>query len=568
MKADVIHLQVIWSRLLALVEEQAQTLIRTAFSVSTREGGDVSAGVFDAQGRMLAQAVTGTPGHINSMAMAVPHFVRKFPLDTMREGDIFFTNDPWMGTGHLHDFTFVTPAFYQGKVVAFFACTSHVVDIGGVGFSPEGKSIYHEGLHLPLMLFAQQGQVNDWLIEIVRSNVRESTQVVGDLYALAACNDNAVKSLQTLMKEYRLSDFETVRDFIFKNTRAAMRDALTQLSETHTANGTARSAANTMVTDGYDKPITLACRVTLGDEDVLVDFDGTSPVSEFGINCPLCYTTAYASFAVKCVIAPNVPNNSASLDMIRVTAPENTIVNAPFPCAVAVRSVIGHLVPDVVFGCMHQLIPGRTPAEGAASLWGIKAGAGMGLTSADAPTPFMMMSLHSGGMGARPTLDGLSATPFPSGVKSIPVEITEAITPLVVWRKELRQDSGGAGRYRGGLGQIMEIGSREHADFAILATFDRIHHPPRGREGGANGANGSIRLASGKRLHPKGRQIVPKGDRVILEMPGGGGFGPVQERDLQAIAQDVRQGYISAQAAREQYGVTFTADGEPVRFTA
>jgi len=557
MQADLIHLQVIWSRLLAVVEEQAQTLIRTAFSVSTREGGDVSAGVFDAQGKMLAQAVTGTPGHINSMAMAVPHFVSKFGLDTMREGDIFFTNDPWMGTGHLHDFTFVTPAFCKGKVVAFFACTSHVVDIGGVGFSPEGKSVYHEGLHLPLMYFAHAGKVNDWLVEIVHANVRESTQVVGDMYALAACNDNAVKSLEKLMAEYRLENFDAVRDFIFENTRTAMRDALASVPK-----GTAR---NTMVTDGYDKPITLTCSVTLNDEDVLVDFDGTSPTSDFGINCPLCYTTAYASFAVKCVIAPKVPNNSASLDMIRVTAPEGSIVNAPFPCAVAVRSVIGHLVPDVVFGCMHQLTPGRAPAEGAASLWGVKAGAGMGLTSGDAPTPFMMMSLHSGGMGARPEIDGLSATPFPSGVKSIPVEITEAITPLVVWRKELRQDSGGAGQYRGGLGQIMEVGSREHADFAVLATFDRIYHPPRGREGGANGANGVIRLASGAQLKPKGRQIVPAGDRVILEMPGGGGFGPIQQRSLEAIAQDVRQGFISERAAREQYGVTLDADGNPTR---
>ncbi|MFM0653546.1 hydantoinase B/oxoprolinase family protein [Paraburkholderia sediminicola] len=560
MKTDLIQLQVMWSRLLAVVEEQAQTLIRTAFSVSTREGGDVSAGVFDPAGRMLAQAVTGTPGHINSMAMAVPHFVKRFPLETVREGDVFFTNDPWQGTGHLHDFTFVTPAFLNGKVVAFFACTSHVVDVGGVGFSPEGKTIYHEGLRLPLMRFAEQGKVNDWLIEIVQNNVRESTQVVGDMYALASCNDNAVKSLTALMTEYRIAGLDEVRDFIFENTRKAMLDAFSSLPKT--------SARNSMRTDGFDKPVDLACSVTINDESIVVDFDGTSPVSDYGINCPLCYTAAYASFAVKCVVAPKVPNNSASLDMIIVKAPEGSIVNAPFPCAVAVRSVVGHLVPDVVFGCMHELLPGRAPAEGAGSLWGLKAGAGHGLTdgaSSGQQTTFMMMSLHSGGMGARSSCDGLSATPFPSGVKNIPVEVTEAITPLVVWAKELRQDSGGVGEFRGGLGQTMVVGSREDAPFAILATFDRVHNAPRGRSGGGDGAKGSLRLASGKVLKPKGRQVVPAGDRVILDMPGGGGFGSPSGRSLDLIESDLRRNLISWEAAVEAYSVDRDDSGKLVR---
>jgi len=559
MKSDLIQLQVMWSRLLAIVEEQAQTLIRTAFSVSTREGGDVSAGVFDVEGRMLAQAVTGTPGHINSMAMAVPHFVRRFPVEEMREGDVFLTNDPWQGTGHLHDFTFVTPTFLNGRVVAFFACTSHVVDIGGVGFSPEGRTVYHEGLRVPIMRFADQGKTNEWLIEIVSNNVREATQVVGDMYALAACNDNAASSLTALMGEYGITSLDAVREYIFENTRKAMLDAFAALPK--------KSASNTMRTDGYDKPIDLACSVSIEDERIVVDFAGSAPVSDFGINCPLCYTAAYASFAVKCVVAPKVPNNSASLDMIIVTAPENTIVNAPFPSAVAVRSVIGHLVPDVVFGCMHELLPGRAPAEGAGSLWGVKAGAGLGLTPATgvAQTSFMMMSLHSGGMGARSSCDGLSATPFPSGVKNIPVEVTEAITPLVIWKKELRQDSGGVGRYRGGLGQTMVVGSREDAPFAILATFDRINHAPRGRAGGSAGANGVLRLESGKTLQPKGRQVIPAGERVVLDMPGGGGFGAAAERPLELIEADLQRSFISWEAAVAAYGVARNADGKLVR---
>lgn len=562
MSHSVIQLQVMWNRLLAIVEEQAQTLIRTSFSVTTREGGDVSAGVFDIQGRMLAQAETGTPGHINSMALAIPHFLRRFPAEIMKPGDVFLTNDPWRGTGHLHDFTFVTPAFHANKISGFFACTSHVVDIGGVGFSPEGRQIYHEGLQIPIMKFADAGAVNEWLLEIVRTNVREPIQVVGDLYALAACNANAVKALQRLMTETATFSLDEVAEFIISSSRQAMFKAFSGLPK-----GRARHA---MRTDGYSSPVDLVCSVELSEKRIAVDFEGTSPASELGINCPLCYTTAYAAFAVKCVVAPRVPNNFGSLETIVVTAPENSIVNAPYPSAVAVRSVVGHLLPDVVFGCLDQLVPNRVPAEGAGSLWGLKAGAGHGLTlNADGKqfTSFMMMSLHSGGMGARPTADGLSATPYPSGVKSIPIEITEAITPLVVWKKELRRDSGGAGEHRGGLGQIMVVANRESVSFSIFATFDRVAFPPRGRHGGLNGAHGSVRLGSGATLNAKGRQVIPAGDTVVLEMPGGAGYGDPRSRRLEDIDADLQQGYTSWEAVAREYGVARDSDGKLYRLS-
>jgi N-methylhydantoinase B len=555
-----IRLQVMWNRLLAIVEQQAQTLVRTSFSVSTREAGDVSAGIFNPRGEMLAQAETGTPGHINSMAMAVPHFLARFPIDTMRPGDCFLTNDPWKGTGHLHDFTFVSPAFRGGKVVALFACTSHVVDIGGVGFSPDGRQVYHEGLRIPIMKFADAGVVNETLVQIVRENVRESIQVEGDLYALSSCNETAARSLDRLMGEYGADTLEEVSDFILSSTRKAMADIIAKLPK--------GEAAHVMRTDGYDKPVDLACSVEIREGDILVDFDGTSRVSGYGINCPICYTTAYASFAVKCVIAPKIPNNHASLEAIKVVAPEGTIVNAPPPCAVAVRSVVGHLIPDAVFGCLHKLLPGDVPAEGAGSLWGLKAGAGHGLTNVAfkaGSTSFMMMSLHSGGAGARPTLDGLSATPFPSGVKNVPIEVTEAITPLVVWKKELRADSGGPGRFRGGLGQTMVVGSREPEAFAVFATFDRVANPPKGRNGARDGANGSVRLASGAVLRAKGQQVVPEGDRVILDMPGGGGYGEPKDRSLKALEEDLAKGFVSWETAQRDYGVRRDAAGRLVR---
>lgn len=555
-----IRYQVMWNRLLAIVEEQAQTLIRTSFSTTTREGGDVSAGVFDTTGRMLAQAETGTPGHINSMARAVPHFIEKIGLENMYPGDCYVTNDPWKGTGHLHDFTVCSPAFRDGKVIGFFACTSHVIDIGGVGFTVEGRQVYHEGLQLPIMKFAERGVVNEWLTDIVRTNVREPIQVEGDLYALSACNDNAVRSLERLMEEYDERDLMEVGEFIIRNTRDAMLEIIRKLPK--------KSASSVMRTDGLEKPIDLACSVTIQDDRILVDFEGTSPVSDFGINCPMCYTAAYACFAVKCVVAPKVPNNTGSLDVVEIVAPEDSIVNAPFPCAVAVRSVVGHLVPDAVFGCLHQIIPGEVPSEGTGSLWGLKAGAGHGLTDrahGSSQSAFTLMSLHSGGAGARPTLDGLSATPFPSGVKNVPIEVTEAITPLVVWEKSLRTDSGGAGRTRGGLGQTMVVGNRENAPFVIFATFDRVQNAPRGREGGRNGALGVVRLDTGEILNAKGQQTIPAGARVVLEMPGGGGYGNPAERSLKAIESDLERGYVSWPAAADAYGISRDKTGELVR---
>jgi N-methylhydantoinase B len=553
-----IRLQVMWNRLLAVVEEQAQTLVRTAFSTSTREAGDVSAGIFDLNGQMLAQAVTGTPGHINSMALSVGHFLERFPVATMGEGDCYLTNDPWKGTGHLNDFTVVSPSHRKGKLVALFACTSHMVDIGGLGMSPDGRQIYHEGLFVPIMPFATAGVVNEWLLELVRANVREPVQVEGDLYALAACNETGGRRIIEMLDETGIEDLDELGTFIIDSTSRAMRESINRLPK-----GT---VCNRMTIDGFDRPIELVASLTVGDGEIVVDFAGTSPYSDYGINCPKCYTDAYTAFGVKCVVAPKLPNNAGSLAAIKTVAPENTIINAPHPCAVVARSTVGHMLPDLVFGCLHQIVPGQVPAEGTSCLWNLKLGAGPGMTSRTTrtglpPTPFMVMSFHSGGAGARPSLDGLSATPCPSGVKNVPIEVTEAISPLVIWKKEYRQDSGGPGKFRGGLGQTMVVGNREGAEFAIFATYDRVVNPPRGREGGANGMAGRVSLGSGAAMKGMGRQIIPAGDRVVIEMPGGGGYGNPAERDVERIREDVRSELVSREAAERDYGIVVTGGG-------
>ena len=538
-----LELQVMWNRLLSVVEEQGQTLVRTAFSTSAREAGDISAGVFDLRGRMLAQAVTGTPGHINTMALSVGHFLEAFPLEGWQEGDVYVTNDPWKGTGHLYDLVVVSPTYLDGRLVAIFACTSHLVDMGGVGQTPEGRQIWHEGLFIPLMHLARAGVMNEDLLGIIRANVREPVQVIGDVYALTACNDIGSRRLVAMMREFGLIEIDTLGELIIARSRAAMTEAIGRLPK-----GTWQAS---MRIDGYEAPIDLVAKLTIGEDTIEVDYTGTSGMSAYAINCPLCYTEAYTTFGVNCVVAPGVPNNAGTLDAVRVKAPPGCIVNATYPAAVYARASMGHMLPDVVYGCLDQALPGRVPAEGTSNLWTLKFVAGHGLTGVGERqgSSFMVMSFHSGGAGARPAQDGLSATPFPSGVRNVPVEVTEAITPLVVWRKELRQDSGGVGRQRGGLGQVMEVGSREDAPFGLFAGFERVKFPARGRDGGGSGALGRVSLRSGAVLPPKGLQVIPAGDRVVIEMPGGGGLGPPGERDPALVRRDVRLGYVSAAAA-------------------
>jgi N-methylhydantoinase B len=543
-----IRAQVMWNRLIAVVEEQAQTLVRTAFSTSVREAGDLSAGVFDLEGRMLAQAVTGTPGHVNSMAVAVTHFLERYPVAQMQAGDHYLTNDPWLGTGHLHDFTLVSPAFYRGQPIALFASTVHVVDVGGRGFGPDGRQVFEEGLCVPIMPLARAGQPNADLLGIVRANVREPIQVEGDLFSLMACNEKGAERLCAMMDEFRIDSLDALAEHICTHSREATLAQIGKLPF-----GIYR---NSVTIDGYDHPIELTATLTISKNGIHVDYTGTSPVSSFGINVPLLYTTAYTAFGVKCLVAPAIPNNAGSLAPITVSAPEGSILNAPRPCAVAIRHVIGQVLPDVVFGCLHQALPNGAPAEGASALWipQLRGGHGVSDTAAGG-TPFNVLSFHAGGTGARPGKDGLSATAFPSGVKSVPVEIVESIAPVVIWRKEYRIDSGGAGRTRGGLGQTMEIGSAENAPFSVYAMFERIEHPARGRAGGHDGAAGRISLASGAMLRGKGQQTIPPGELLRLELPGGAGFGDPRERDPAKVKADCEDGLVSADAAETIYGV-------------
>jgi N-methylhydantoinase B len=553
-----IQRQIMWNRLIAVVEEQAQIMIRTAFSTTVREAGDLSAGIFDLQGRMMAQAVTGTPGHVNSMMESVGHFLKKFPAATMKPGDHYITNDPWLGTGHLHDLTVVTPAFRRGEIVGLFANTAHVIDIGGLGMGPEGRSVFEEGLYIPIVKCFDQGVANETFFDFIRWGSRLPVELEGDVYSLCACNDAGAKRLVEMMDEFRMDSLDGLADFIFDSSLRATVGEIGKL-------GRGTFAAE-ISSDGYDEPVTLKGAMTILDDAIEVDFAGTSGLSQRGINVPAAYTRAYACFGIKVVVAPEIPNNWASLAPFRMAIPEGCILNAPRPYPVSVRHVIGHLIPDLVMGCLHQVVPDRVAAEGASCLWNppMRGGASVsGQARGNRPVvaDFEIITFNSGGTGARRTLDGLDATAFPSGVRTMPVEATENVSPLVFWRKELREGSGGAGETRGGFGQVMEVGTKGELEYAVNATFDRIANAPRGREGGGDGAAGAVRLKSGKVLRPKGFQVIPDGDRLILELPGGGGMGDPTLRDPALVARDVRDGLVSRAEAEAVYKVALRADG-------
>ena len=537
-----LQIQLAWNRLLAIVEEQAQVLMRTAFSTVVREAGDLSAGVFNLSGDMLAQAVTGTPGHVNSMAAAVGKFIARFPVATLVPGDVLLTNDPWDGTGHLNDFTVVTPVFRDARCVALFASTSHIADVGGRGFGPDANDLFEEGVRIPISYLFKAGERNDTLLEILKANVRDPLVAEGDLYSLTACNDSGAQELKEMLDDLGMEDLEALGEVILVRSRDAMLAKIRALP---------RGAYHyTMTIDGYDEPVELRACLIVQEDRITVDFTGTSPVSAKGINVPLPYTQAYASFGVRCLVGNEVPNNAGSLGPIEVTAPEGCLVNAPPPRAVSARHSIGQMLPDVVLGCLHQVVPGAVPAEGASCIWNPVFMSGLAAHGDNAAAQeFVINPIFNGGTGARPQRDGLSTTAFPSGVRTTSTEVNEATSPLVFWRKEYTPDSGGSGAYRGGLGQTIEVTHRHGADFVVSKMFDRVRFPARGRDGGLDGARGRVFLraedGAEQDLPGKGRDLVPAGSILVLQTPGGGGIGKPADRDQDQSATDKESGLVS-----------------------
>jgi N-methylhydantoinase B len=540
---DPILLEVLWNRLLSIANEQQVALMRTAFSTIVRESQDLACGVFDTRGQMIAQSLTGTPGHINPMATGVRHLLAAYPPAELRPGDVLITNDPWLTSGQLNDFTVLTPVFRGERIVGYFGNLCHAADIGGRVLSADAHEVFEEGLRVPITKLFERGEPNRELIRIIRANVRTPDETIGDLYAQASCNAVGARSLLQMMDEFALESIDPLADAIIERSESAMRAAIRALP-----NG---QYSHEVWSDGFEEPLRIRVTVTIADEEILIDFAGSSPQSRRGINVVLNYTHGYASFAIKAVISPEVPHNEGAFRPVHVTAPPRSILNCEPPAAVAARHLVGHFLPSAIFGALAQAMPERVIAGGADPIW-LSVWRGSGPSGEE---PFMVSTFQVGGMGARPTKDGLHTTGFPSGVAGVPAEVIETLSPLVQRQRELRTDSGGAGVFRGGLGQATSWSRRGAGPWSVSAMIDRTQHVAQGLAGGLPGALGAFQLASGQPLPPKTVVWFADGDYVQLNLPGGGGYGDPHQRQPEQVLQDVIDGYVSLEAAEQQYGV-------------
>lgn len=528
---DAVEIELLWRRLISLVDEAAAALVRTSFSTLVRESYDFSCVVTDAAGQSLVQATESIPSFIGTLPETVKHFIRHFPEESLQPGDVLITNDLWLGTGHLPDITVAKPIFRNGRLVAFSASTAHAPDIGGKIRSPEPREVFEEGLQIPPMKLLRAGQQDDTLVALIRKNVRTPDQTMGDLWAQLVALDLMEERLLVLMEQAGLEHLRDLAAEIHARCETAMRAAITALPD-----GTYTSS---LQTDGVmDRPITLRLALTIKGDSIVADFSGTDPQVDRAINCALCYTYAMTMYGVKVCTSPSLPNNEGAWRPISVHAPEGCIVNPVFPASGGSRMLIGHYIPMLVFGCLGQVVPDRVMAACGSPMWG------MNQSGVNAQgKPYANMFFFNGGMGANMRGDGISCLSWPSNVSSTPVEITEHIAPLRVHYKRLRPDSGGRGRHRGGLGQEVLLESRSDTPIAVSFLAERTRFPAFGIEGGEPGAPGMLRI-NGEAVDPKKQYVLARGDTVLMATPGGGGHGPVVERtDGQKV--DLEFGYCT-----------------------
>jgi N-methylhydantoinase B len=529
--SDPVFVEVAWSRLISVVEQEAQALLRTAFTNIVRESGDLSAGVFDLKGRMVAQAITGTPGHINSMALAVPHVLRAVPPASLVPGDVLATNDPWLNSGHLNDITVVTPVFHRDRLVGYTASTCHAMDIGGRGITVDALDCYEEGFLIPPSRLYAAGQPQQ-VLDLLAANVRAPEAVLGDIHAQVSGNAVGAHRLVEMLQEFDLDDIEELSTAILDRSEAGMRAAIKEIP--------AGEYRGTLRLDGFEEPIVIRTCISVRDTEMTVDYAGSSPATKRAVNVVLNYTTAYTTYGVKCVVAPHVPNNAGSFRPVTITAPEGSLLNAVKPAPVASRHLIGLFLPDAVMGALAQAVPDRVIAESSSILWTLDVRGRDRRGHA-----FKEFMATGGGMGARPTKDGLNATQFPSTIRGVPAEIVESTSPLIIYRRALAPDSGGAGRWRGGLGMIVEFGVDTDEDWLFTASFERARIPCQGLFGGGPGAPGRVQTADGRTLDSKAQHWMRSRDRVVLHTPGGGGYGDPRERDAARIADDIAAGRVT-----------------------
>jgi N-methylhydantoinase B len=511
---DGVELEILWSNLIGIVTERAKALQRIAFSPIVREAGDFACALFDRRGRMVAQATIGTPGHINSLAIAGGHMVQRFAND-VKPGDVLITNDPWLSAGHLFDITVLSPIHDGDRVLAYIGSTIHHTDIGGYGIGAGARDVHEEGLWIPPLKLYNAGLPCPVLHALIGQNVRTPDAVFGDLAAQVSGGQVASERLAAMCERYGLTDIEELSDEIIARSESATRAAIRKLKP-----GTVHGESRFDVPGG--QVITLKAAVTIDTEggEILVDFTGSTPQVPTGVNVVLNYTKAYSSFAIRSFLNPELPNNAGSLAPIRVHAPEGSILNCAYPAPVSARHIVGMYVPMPILNALYNVAPERVLAEGSGGIWTMQI---HGKRADGRPFTSSMFN-YSGGMGARATRSGPSATCYPAGIAAVPVEIIEAVTPIIFDRKELRPNSGGDGAVRGGDGQIIQFRLDTRQEWLLNVIASRIEEPPRGLGGGGPGRPGIFHI-NGAPVRDHKKLAMQPDDVVLFETPGGGGYG-------------------------------------------
>ena len=519
---DSIELEVLWASVIATVNEQAKALQRSAFSPIVREAGDLANGLFDQRGRMVAQAVTGTPGHINSLARAASAMLAEYPPAAIEPGDVLITNDPYKTAGQLLDVTVLYPVFRNDRVIAFFGSTIHHTDVGGYGIGAGARDVFEEGLWIPICKLMRRGERNDDVWKFILSNVRQPDHMAGDLHAQIASGEVGARRLKALCDAHALADIEELSDESISRSEQATRDSIRALPS-----GTYHGAATLDLADGSLIEICCAISVDSTAGEITVDYEGSSGASPFGINVVKNYTHAYTTFTVRSVLNPEVPNNHGSLAPIKVIAPEGSIVNAVSPAPCTARHVVGMFLPNALLKALAQLRPDQAMAEGSGAVWTMQVSG-----NHDDGRPFITaMFTYAGGVGARATKPGLSATSYPTGVAAVPIEVVEASAPVRFLQKSLRAGSGGHGAQEGGLGQTIEFTVDATRQWQLNAVTSRLSVPPDGIFGGEAGAAGRF-VVNGTPITTQARVTLRPGDVVRLDLPGGGGYGAQKEPEV------------------------------------
>jgi N-methylhydantoinase B len=527
---DAITLEVLWTRVISVVDEAAKAIVRTSFSTLSNEANDFACVLTDARGFALAQNSGSIPSFIGTLPATVRHFLGAIGPGNMRPGDVLITNDPWQGTGHMSDVCLVKPIFLADRLVAFSATTAHMPDIGGRIRAIEARELFEEGFHIPLTHLIRAGQVDETLLGLLRANVRTPDQTVGDIWAQVSANELMESRVRRLLEEYRLDSLEGLADELFARSERAMRDAIRMVPD-----GTYRYRIET---DGFEAPYRFQVALTVRGDEIVADFTGTSPAQPRAINCVMAYTYAMTAYAIRCALLPTLPNNEGMYRPVTVEAPEGCLLNPKFPAAVVSRAQTGHYVPILILGALHQVIPERVAAAAGSPLWAV---AQSGVR--DDGRPYTTVLFFNGGMGATAQKDGEHVLSWPSNISSTPVEVAERNSPLFFHYKRMRPGSGGRGRFQGGLGQDILIESESARPIVMSFMAERTRFPAPGLAGGGAGGLGDVRI-NGRKIDHRRQHVLERGDRVLLSTPGGGGYGPAGARPRALRARDRERGYV------------------------